>query len=535
MPELMVSIPLARLKPSPTNPRKHLGDPAKLAELAASMKEHGVLEPAIVRHGKRSETYEIVCGHRRFEAAKQAKLEGLPAIVRELTDDQVLDIQIIENSQREDVHPLDEADAFANAIERGRTAADIAEKIARPAAFVLQRLQLLKLCKSARAALDKDEITLAVAQLLARIPDAKLQEQALGDVSGNDWDGPMKAEAARRHIEERYMLRLQEAPFDIADAKLVAKAGACTACPKRTGAQRELFPDVKSPDVCTDPTCFQTKKVALFQIRLKAAKANGQEVLEGKEAERALSYGSSFSKLDDDKYIGAGKMKSVRALIAKAKPPVVLAKGKDGEVHELVRNTDLQKVLPKEAKSSASVSRSKSEKERAAKDRRRAAAVNKALALAVERAGQLKTDRLIQLLVRAMIAMAWNDTQTAVIRRRELEPKAKDGKKSYVPAEQRLTQYAGKLTVPELAALGLELALRRAAPHSNWAAKKDWGEVLGELKVDYAKIAREVDAEARAKEKAKTKTKTKAKPQKTKPAATKATGKKAKGKRGGKG
>jgi ParB/RepB/Spo0J family partition protein len=539
MPELMLSLPLKRLKQG-QNYRKHLGAPEKLAEMAESMREHGVLEPLIVRPLPRTENYELVCGYRRFAAAEKAELDAVPVLVRELTDDQVLDVQIIENSQREDVHPLDEADAFAQSIDRGRTAADLAEKIGRPLAFVVQRLQLLKLCKEARKALDDDEITLAVAQLLARIPDAKLQAKALEAVRGNTWDPPMKAEEARKHIETRYMLRLEDAPFDVTDANLVAEAGACNVCPKRTGAQRELFADIKSPDVCTDLTCFGAKKAALYAIRIKEAKEAGQKVLEGKAAQSALSYGSEYVQLDESRYT-QGKSKSVRSIVAKAKAPIILAKSKDGEIYELVRNVDLQKALPKaEQSKTPSGSIDKANKDRVAKERRRALAVNRTIGLAVERAAQLKNDRLITLLVRSMISLAWHDTQTAIIRRRELEPKEKD-KKSTVPAEQRLKQYADKLSVPELAALGLEIALRRAAP-GNYGTGKEWSEVLAELKVDYAKICREVDAEARAKAKAKAKPEAKAKPKPTpteakKGAAKKATGKKAKAKakRGGNG
>ena len=94
------------LQTSPTNPRRRI-DEQTIAQLAESIRTQGVLEPLIVRiKGKK---YEIVCGERRYRAAKVASLTELPCLVRELSDEQVLDIQIHENLHREDIHPMDEA------------------------------------------------------------------------------------------------------------------------------------------------------------------------------------------------------------------------------------------------------------------------------------------------------------------------------------------------------------------------------------------------------------------------------------------
>src|SRR5258708_3160549 len=100
------------LKPSPTNPRQHF-DPVKLAELAATVKEHGVLLPLLIRKFKGTRgQFEIVAGERRYRAATIAEVKTVPAIERELTDEQVIEIQLIENIQRDDLTALEQARGY---------------------------------------------------------------------------------------------------------------------------------------------------------------------------------------------------------------------------------------------------------------------------------------------------------------------------------------------------------------------------------------------------------------------------------------
>lgn len=168
-------LPLDRFHPSHLNPRRHVPD---LAELAASIREKGVLEPILGRPS--AEGVEIVAGERRWRAAKEAGLLLLPVIVRELTDAQLLEIAIIENNQRADVHPLDEAEAFARlrALDRANTHEVLAAKIGRPLAYVKSRLRLLNLTGEAREAFAADEITIGHAERLAKLASA-LQDDGL--------------------------------------------------------------------------------------------------------------------------------------------------------------------------------------------------------------------------------------------------------------------------------------------------------------------------------------------------------------------
>jgi len=112
-------VTLAKIRESKANPRRFF-DEAKLAELAENIRQHGVLQPILLRPLPEGEagTYELVAGTRRYRASKLAKRESIPATVRELTDAQALELQVIENVQRVDVHPLDEGGVSLRLIER---------------------------------------------------------------------------------------------------------------------------------------------------------------------------------------------------------------------------------------------------------------------------------------------------------------------------------------------------------------------------------------------------------------------------------
>src|SRR6266849_4032120 len=142
-------IPLENIRESKTNPRGYF-DQAKLAELAENIRQHGVLQPILVRplpEGAAG-TYELVAGTRRYRASKLAGRESIPASVRELTDAQCLELQLIENLQRADVHELDEARGYAALMHlqpETYTVEVLAEKIGRSEKYVYARLRLTHL------------------------------------------------------------------------------------------------------------------------------------------------------------------------------------------------------------------------------------------------------------------------------------------------------------------------------------------------------------------------------------------------------
>ena len=267
-------------------------DPAALTELVKSVTAHGVLQPIVVRRkatvneGNPDALWEIVAGERRWVAARAAKLQFIPAVCRDLTDLQVLEIQLIENLQREGLHPLEEAEGFADLMQlKGVNADAIAETIGRSRSHVFGRLKLLDLIPPAREAFNQGKIDASKAQLIARIPAPKLQEKALKLALEVDWRGdPVSYRDFKQRMGNGFTVELVHATFKLADAALDPKAGNCTACPKRTGNLGDLFADVKNPDVCTDPPCFD-KKNALLQKRLRTeAEAKGRTIITQQQA-----------------------------------------------------------------------------------------------------------------------------------------------------------------------------------------------------------------------------------------------------------
>lgn len=306
-----INIPLAKLLASKTNPRKRFDD-KKLAELAESIKSQGILQPILVRDANfplPEGSFEIIAGERRYRAAKLAGLSEMPCIVRQLTDTQVLHAQVIENLQRDDLHELEEAEGYERLLKENDangqpyTADNIALEVGKSRAYIYARLKLLALCEEAREAFYKGELDASTALLIARIPSNKLQVQALKEITRTlDWATPnlgkgdkaMSYRKAREFIQDKFMLDLERAPFDIKAITLLDKVGSCTDCIKRTGNQPELFDDVKSKDVCTDTTCFAEKKAAHITSTIAKAEANGDEVILKADAKKILSYAGSY-------------------------------------------------------------------------------------------------------------------------------------------------------------------------------------------------------------------------------------------------
>jgi len=274
-------IPLERIRESTTNPRRAF-DQAKLKELAENIRAHGVLQPVLVRPLPRGPegSFELVAGARRFRASKLAGKESIPATVRELTDAECREIQLIENLQRADIHELDEALGYQALMQLDPniyTVEAIAAKVAKSSAYVCGRLKLSDLIPAVQTAFYENRLSVAHALEIARLQQ-KDQERALtecfpGYRSAASILKDHKAEAAsvrqlREWIEREIRLDLKHAPFDSGDANLLPAAGPCTTCPKRTGNNPLLFPEIRNKSLCTDPSCYQAKVQALVQLRV---------------------------------------------------------------------------------------------------------------------------------------------------------------------------------------------------------------------------------------------------------------------------
>lgn len=303
------SAPVSAIAPSPTNPRKNFPKNEQ-AELVDSVKRHGILQPILVRpwqsHYKRpwaNIRYEIVAGERRWRAAKAVGLLTIPILLRALDDGEVLEMQIIENLHRRDLHPLEEADGYRQMMTNHRYTADtLATKIGKSKAYIYGRLKLADLGEDARQAFLAGQLAASVALLVARIPTHKLQAMAVARIADEAYDAtPMSVREVKRMIRLDFMLDLDRAPFPL-DIALKGVA-ACTDCPKRTGNQPELFDDVDCADVCTDPDCFADKREHWKTQQAAAAAAAGREVITGADARKIAPHGVSNHVSSDAVFI----------------------------------------------------------------------------------------------------------------------------------------------------------------------------------------------------------------------------------------
>lgn len=297
------------------------------------------------------EKFEVVAGERRFMAAKKAGLAVINVSVRALTDEQVLEIQLVENLQREGLHELAEAEGYEALQKFGHSANEIADKVGKSKAYVYARMKLLALSKEARKAFYEGKLNSSTALLLARIPVEAVQKEALKKLTTERWGGQvMSVRDAQELIHREYMTRLSDAGFPTEDAELVPAAGVCSACPKRTGNQPELFGDIKGADVCTDPTCFKAKREAHVVRAIAQAEAVGQRVISGKEAKKVAPYGADSSNLHGYKTLDAKsyedpKGRTVRQLLGKDYQPTLLQDPDTGKLVKVAPEADVKKAL----------------------------------------------------------------------------------------------------------------------------------------------------------------------------------------------
>jgi ParB family chromosome partitioning protein len=259
------ALAINRIQPSPTNPRKQF-DEEELQELAESIKTHGVVQPVVVRpHPSIKGEYELVVGERRWRGSKLALRETIPAIERALDDSAVLEIQIIENLQRKDVHELDEANGFRSLIDKaGFTVQGISERLGKSKKYVWDRMKLAELVPQLQKLFYAREITAGHAILLARLPAVSQNVASGSGLYEEVWRGQKREKELRPvrdladWIQENIQSDLEKTIFDQRDAQLVAKAGHCEICPKRAGS------------TCLDRACFTQKVDACIEQKIKA-------------------------------------------------------------------------------------------------------------------------------------------------------------------------------------------------------------------------------------------------------------------------
>ena len=264
------SIKLTEIAFSKLNPRKHI-DEVKLKELAVSIKEKGIMEPVFVRaqgKGKAGPKYELICGERRIRASNLAKLKEAPCIIWKLDDKQVLEFMVIENLQRDDLDPIDEATGLQMMIDKyNYTQEDLAGKIGKTQAYISLRLKILALPDYIKNAVSKDIIVLAHAVVLLRISDPGEQESLFDDIIENK----LSARAAENELS-RCGYELSKANFDTKD---------CKTCQHNGSSQKDLFDkdtDIKAR--CLNKICFNKKSKEHIEKTITKLKAEGANYME---------------------------------------------------------------------------------------------------------------------------------------------------------------------------------------------------------------------------------------------------------------
>ena len=161
------------IKPNSNQPRKTF-DEDKLNELAASIEEHGLIQPLVLRKAEKG--YEIVAGERRWRAARKIGIREIPCIVRELTDEENMLLAIIENMQREDLNPIEEAEGIRQMIETyGLTQEEVSKSVGKSRPYIANSLRLLRLPETVRKYVEDGSLSTGHAKAIAAVSDEKKQ------------------------------------------------------------------------------------------------------------------------------------------------------------------------------------------------------------------------------------------------------------------------------------------------------------------------------------------------------------------------
>lgn len=280
-------IPLSALRESPTNPRRTFSESA-LEELANSIALQGVMSPIVVRPVTQADIeheFEIVFGHRRFRAAELAKLETIPAIVRSMSDEQVIRAQLHENMHRADVHPVEEAEAFARLMSEHNVSIEtLVNESGKSRSYIYARLKLATMHPAVRAACIDDGLIAETALLVARLP-AAVQPEALKRL--RDVPSGWISYRGAKQVLQGYCSPLTNNPrvvWDLADESM--PGGSCARCPNMA-CNNPAYTDL-SADVCVDKLCMEGKRREMTVRAMNLADAGGRQTVSGEAADRAV-------------------------------------------------------------------------------------------------------------------------------------------------------------------------------------------------------------------------------------------------------
>jgi ParB family chromosome partitioning protein len=515
-------LPLSILTESKTNPRRFFEDSA-LKELAASIRSQGVLSPLLVRP-LTERSFEIVAGARRYRAAQLAEAETVPVRIVNLTDAEALEAQLIENLQRRDVHPLEEAQGFRallNLDEPKYSIEQISAKTGKSPAYCAQRIKLTDLSAAVTEAFAKDEIGVGHALLLAKLQPAE-QEQALSACFREDWNGGqgktkrilLPVRHLHQWIEQNILLILKDAPFSKTDPSVNPAAGACADCPKRTGGNALLFADI-AEDACTDPACYQSKLDG-FVAQTIAAKPKLVQISSAYGPASATNSGGAA--LPRNKYIeikpqdpNAKKHRDwPEYQTCKSMTDAIVIEGTEkGELRKICADSECPVHHPKKQRPAGN-ERIKAEQEKQRREEALANAIGFRVLSAVVAAVPIRLAKRDLVFVVERLLPQLEERRIEVLARNRGIKKTQAADSPQNGIAKLMGAYIHKAEEGELGRLLVEIAILHSARTQSETGKA-LKEAAQHYKVDTDAIAQKVKAEFAAKEKAQAAKKTAAK------------------------
>ena len=311
-------IPLGLVKPSPMNPRKTF-DEESVQELADNIEKQGLIQPITVRTNPHDEGFEIVCGERRYRAfcllkeredkinvaqtaahrKKYCRFHAIPAMIRELNDEDAFEAMITENLQRDEVEPLEEAFAFSQLIKNGKTAEEVALKFGKSIRFVQDRCKLNSLIPELMLAVKEDKMSIAAAMIICKL-DEEGQKKYHSQYS-NNYQGFTKSNA--QIFVDNLFMNLNKSLWyqsdNQADEDFAGGCGTqCSQCPLNTANHGCLFYEMKSEDTgrCTDRAKFRAKTIAYM---IHAVESQSERLVKKGEP---LDYGKTVIAIKTESY-----------------------------------------------------------------------------------------------------------------------------------------------------------------------------------------------------------------------------------------
>lgn len=222
----VVQVPVDSIQPNPRQPRNHF-DPDELDGLAASIAEHGIIQPLIVTRGSGEIAYTLIAGERRLLAARKAKLATVPVIVREANQQDMVELALIENVQRSDLSALETAEAYRHLVDEfGLTHDQVADRVGKSRVSITNTLRLLHLPASVQQALASGEISEGHARALLGLSSSQSQAAALRSILDKNLSVRQTEELVRRLSGERTLIETpRQLPADLNDIQEKLRSG----------------------------------------------------------------------------------------------------------------------------------------------------------------------------------------------------------------------------------------------------------------------------------------------------------------------